>query len=449
MILRSNKYEYILIERLGLLINPEMEEEFNDIIPGEITDEEVKQIVKGLRKEISDEEIDTELSNVSNLVFCITENCNLRCSYCGYSGIYSGERTHSSNKISFETALKGIDLFFEYIDMETRTKKRKALSIGFYGGEPLLEIDLINKIIDYALKRSCELALQDKFEFDFSLTTNGILLRDDIVDLLVTKNIAIAVSIDGPKETHDKFRVTADKNGSWQAVMDNLYRIKNHYPEFYKRRVTFLCTVHPLYNGKAIDEFFLSHQQYFDLSKITFSNLKRESLKESVLRSIREEVEKYPNSRLMFEKNILKTFDTKKFKINILRPSSKLTGACFPGGHNFFIGVNGNIHICESINHNFPIGNVYDGISYNNIRSMIRTFSEGIIKKRCWECEVWFLCNSCYAPSANGKELRLHCPKKNIINGLIDYLCHKEGEYEKSQAGIAIDSVHDYLEFLQ
>jgi hypothetical protein len=95
------------------------------------------------------------------------------------------------------------------------------------------------------------------------------------------------------------------------------------------------------------------------------------------------------------------------------------------------------------------IGNVFKGIDYNNIRYMIRAFNEGIINERCWECEVWFLCNTCFVSSTYGKEFRFFCPKKDIEMGLTDFLNYREGEYEKTQSGISIDSVSDYLEFLQ
>ena len=451
MIIKTNKHEYLLIKELGLLVNPEIKDEFNRIIPEKLTNEKINQLIEGLKKEKSDEEIDAELCNVSNLVFGITENCNLRCSYCGYSGIYFGERTHSQKKITFGTAQKAIDLFFKYIGMDCRTLNRKIITIGFYGGEPLLEIELIGKIIDYARKRSLELGLQEIFQFDYLISTNGLLLRDDIVDFLVAKDASVAVSIDGPRETHDKFRVMVNKKGSWQVIMDNLRRFKNRYPEFFKKNVTFLCVLHPLYDGKAIDDFFLSNQQYFDLPKITFLSLKMDSLKESLETAIREEAatKKYPISRLFYKYNIANRFKKNDFKINILTPTSKLTGNCFPGGKKFLVGANGDIHVCESINQNFPIGNVFEGINYNNIRYMVLAFNEGIIKEKCWECAVWFLCNTCFVPSTYGKEFRFFCPKKDIVTGLENFLNYREDEYEKSQSCIAIDSVRDYLEFLQ
>jgi uncharacterized protein len=104
--------------------------------------------------------------NISDLVFGVTEDCCLRCAYCVYSGkYYIGERNHNETRMTIEVARKAMDLFFNYINRSSRTFKKKVIPIGFYGGEPFLEFDLIKKIIDYKEKRIVELQLQEKFEF--------------------------------------------------------------------------------------------------------------------------------------------------------------------------------------------------------------------------------------------------------------------------------------------
>ena len=448
MDIKTKKYTYKLIENLGLLVNSEIEKELNFLKPKKISSNEEKQLVSHLRREISDEDIDGIISNVSNLVLTLTEDCNLRCLYCAYSGIYDGERTHSKRKMKLETAIKAIDLFYKYIGLEKRKLKINLLPIGFYGGEPLLEIELIRNIIEYAKKRISYLKLDKTFKIYFAITTNGTLLNEDNTDFLVKNGFHVSVSIDGPQLTHDKFRVTASKKGSWQLVIDNLYRFKSRYPKFYKENVSFLCTVHPLHDGEAIDRFFLSNQNLFNLERIRYSNLKKNSLKETEKQRILKDGEKFTRSRLQFEKYISTSFDSDKFKINIIEPHVKLTGTCFPGSKKFFIGVDGKIHICESISPNFPIGNVSAGINYDNIRRIIREFNEGIIERECWKCEIWFLCNTCFTISTYGDDIRLYCPKKDIIDGLTNFLSFKEQEYENIQKDCDFVDVSSYLDFL-
>ena len=75
----------------------------------------------------------------------MTQQCNLRCEYCAYSGIYDN-RTHSNKRMSFETAKKSIDFFLDH------SRDSESIAFGFYGGEPLLEASLIEKCIDYINK---------------------------------------------------------------------------------------------------------------------------------------------------------------------------------------------------------------------------------------------------------------------------------------------------------
>ena len=89
------------------------------------------------------------LQKLHQLILQVTQQCNLRCEYCAYSGIYEGNRTHSSNRMSFETAKKAIDFFLEH------STENSNVSIGFYGGEPLLEFDLIKRCVSY-IKETCE-----------------------------------------------------------------------------------------------------------------------------------------------------------------------------------------------------------------------------------------------------------------------------------------------------
>lgn len=87
-------------------------------------------------------------TKVCNLVLQITQNCNLRCEYCAYSGSYKN-RIHSNKRMTFEVAAKAIDFVVSH------SKEAEQFYIGFYGGEPLLEFSLIKRCVDYA-NRQCE-----------------------------------------------------------------------------------------------------------------------------------------------------------------------------------------------------------------------------------------------------------------------------------------------------
>ena len=317
-----------------------------------------------------------------------------------------------------------------------------------------MEFDLMREIIDYVSQESIRLDLDKKFVITPSISTNGVFLNDSVVDFLVEHNVPAAVSIDGPQHVHDQFRVTVDNNGSWQTIMDNLYRFKNRHPEFYNRNVTFLCTIHPLHDGKAIDEFFLSHKELFDLddvNKLKFSIIRMEELDDTIKKTIEESQKDHiSQSMLFYERNLKERFKSKKFKLNRLTPKTKFTGTCFPASNKMFIGTNGDIHLCEAMPESIPVGNVYTGLDFHRIRCIVREFNEEIIKKRCWDCDVWFICNVCFFTALRGgKTFKINCHKKQIKKNLKYYLQLLEKEHEKILSDSTFNTVNDYLDFLQ
>lgn len=110
-------------------------------------------------------------NNVHQLILQVTQNCNLRCKYCVYSGSYVN-RVHTKKRMSIETAKKAVDFYHKH-----NSNLENGL-ISFYGGEPLLEIKLIREIIDYSNK-----VFEGK-KVKYNMTTNATLLTDEIVDFL-------------------------------------------------------------------------------------------------------------------------------------------------------------------------------------------------------------------------------------------------------------------------
>ncbi|MCU0288178.1 MAG: radical SAM protein [Acidobacteria bacterium] len=440
---------YSIIKELGLLVNSEISGEY-DFFKSVLGEKEKQQIIESLSHDIADEEIKEIISDISSLVLGLTQKCNLRCTYCIFSGIYKNQRTHSSTTLSTERANKAVDLFFKLIQLPYRKTVYRDLSIGFYGGESLLELPLVESIVHYVSMESRRLGLNKKFIITFSISTNGILLDDIIVDFLVKNDVSIAVSIDGPESEHNKFRVTPDHKGSWKVVMDNLYRLKKRYPEFYDRKVTFLCTIHPRHDKKAIDKFFSSHRDLFELSRITFSNFRLDDLiDDSILNDTSKNIDKPSNSKLHLEQIGTRFFAPEKFRVNRLTPKVKLTGTCFPAARKIFIDSSGYIHLCEAIPGTLPIGNVSKGLNFEYIKKIVREFNKEIIKQRCWDCEVWFLCNACFLTSLRGKKFKIKCPKDLILESLKLYLQKQEKRHEETLFKIPLNSVLDYLEFLQ
>jgi len=137
--------------------------------------------------------------------------CNLNCSYCFASqGKFHGERA----LMSFETGKQALD----FLIMNSGT--RHNLEVDFFGGEPLMNWDVVKQLVLYA--RSIEKD-HDK-NFRFTLTTNGVLIDDDVIDFCNREMSNIVLSLDGRKEIHDRYRVDLAGNGSWEKVVPKFRR---------------------------------------------------------------------------------------------------------------------------------------------------------------------------------------------------------------------------------
>ena len=252
MEIETKRAKYEIIRELGIIVNSEVKKELDYLIPAPKSDEEIK---KQLRKTIDDREITAKLASVLAIALSITEFCPYRCSYCIYSGDYKDERTHSSAGMDKRTALDTVDFFLKLITHPQRNRKN-YFDIGLYGGEPLTAFDLVKETIQYAEEKIATKDLSSRFNIGFRLTTNGYLLNDEIVDFLQARNVKVDISLDGPREEHDKFRLLAGGRPTWDTVITNIKKIKERYPTYFRDHVKFLCTLHPLHDFDKIDKYF-------------------------------------------------------------------------------------------------------------------------------------------------------------------------------------------------
>ena len=444
MDIETKKSSYSLLSDFGILVNKELRGDFTTIEPPKIN---IAKVIEDLRKELTNEDIIKQLSSCMNLGLGITEQCNFRCKYCVYSGQYSNERTHSRKKMDFNVAEKSVDLFFQTIMNKNRTKKSHAVYIGFYGGECLLEFELVKKIIESTKSKAISTDLYRRFDLRFRVTTNGYLLDDNtIVDYLVAQNVLLDVSLDGPESEHDKFRVTAKGYKTWAKVMENIRGIKNRYPGYYDSNVNYLVTLHPHHDGTAIDRFFLDHPLLFKKDRLKFNQVNIIGLeKDEVLRLIKT-INKPSEIRLEKKFHDLKD----KFDFKTRNSMTSYTTTCFPGATKMFVDSDGSIHICEKMTDKAPkIGNVSTGFDFDKIREIVRQYNEEIIKNRCWECECWFLCDVCLAKAYRTEVCRFDCSIKESYPELLkEYLERIETEDEKEYNGCDKSNMIDFIESL-
>ncbi len=149
---------------------------------------------------------------IKALCLHVAHTCNLNCEYCfAAQGKYHGERA----LMSFEVGKRALDFLVE------SSGSRRNLEVDFFGGEPLMNFDVVKKLVAYA--RSIEKDAGKRFRF--ILTTNGMLIDDDVIDFANREMDNVVLSLDGRREVHDRFRKTLGGVGSYDLVVPKFQRL--------------------------------------------------------------------------------------------------------------------------------------------------------------------------------------------------------------------------------
>ena len=149
---------------------------------------------------------------VKALCLHVAHTCNLNCAYCFASqGKYHGERAI----MSLDVAKRALDFLIE------NSGSRRNLEVDFFGGEPLMNFDMLKELVAYA--RSIE--KEHNKNFRFTLTTNGVLIDDDVIEFANKEMSNVVLSLDGRKEVHDRYRVDYAGNGSWEKIVPKFQKL--------------------------------------------------------------------------------------------------------------------------------------------------------------------------------------------------------------------------------
>lgn len=357
------------------------------------------------------------------LILQVTQQCNLRCEYCAYSGIYSKNRTHSNQRMTFETAKKAIDFFLE------RNGELSDIGISFYGGEPLLEFDLMKQCVEYAKSQ-----IEGK-RIRFNVTTNGTLLSDCVVDYLVENKFALSISLDGTKEEHDVNRKFANGEGSFYTIIDNIKRIQKRYPEFDKN-ISIMTTINPHMDLGCVLEFF-STGEIFNDKTIMFNSMNETDLKQELTYDDKfYRIRNYEYIKMLF--SLVGKLDVKHVSPLVIRSRSMVErrqkliqgrtkmmpiahhgGPCMPGVRRLFVRVDGALFPCERVSEvldYFKIGTLEDGLDVSQIKKLLNIgeLTESKCKK-CWNLRHCSICAGQieFDPEPSGEAKLKECTKNN------------------------------------
>lgn len=353
-----------------------------------------------------------KLPNLDSFIINVTEQCNLRCSYCCYSGSYQNARTHGTKSITEEDVLALIKFIEDYA-------AKKPINISFYGGEPLLYYELVKSIIFQAEARW-------KHDVTFYVGTNGTLLTHERINWLVSHHVIIAISIDGTKEFHDRHRRSQVGDGSFDQMYAMLAYLKQQYPEYIKEHVLLLTTVTSFNDLAAIAELWHQDPVLHDMAPTTISAL-APNFKEGVAkREWREVLESHEQLLNLYDEHhdwvFLKAYFDECVMNWIKRPIMDVgdevpLSTCIPLTDKIFIDSYGKLHVCEKFSNQYSIGEMRNGIDWQKANLLALSYYNKR-KDRCKECSAIRMCSLCLTSVEYTEEQ-------------MDILCHNELIYTR------------------
>ena len=295
---------------------------------------------------------------VKALCLHVAHTCNLNCSYCFASqGKYHGDRA----VMSFEVGKQALDFLIAH------SGTRRNLEVDFFGGEPLMNFQVVKELVAYA--RSMEQVKGKNFRF--TLTTNGILVDDDVIEWANQACSNVVLSLDGRKEIHDRFRVDYAGNGSWEKIVPKFQKfVEARGGREYYMRGTFT---------HANPDFLKDIQTMLDLG---FHELSMEpvvcaegdpsALTEEDLPIVMEQYEKL--AELMLQKDREgKPFTFYHYMIDLSGGPCiyKRISGCGSGTEYMAVTPWGDLYPCHQFvgEERFKLGNIWDGVTNTEIQS--------------------------------------------------------------------------------
>ncbi|MBU3182320.1 thioether cross-link-forming SCIFF peptide maturase [Clostridium psychrophilum] len=318
----------------------------------------------------------------------IAHDCNLRCKYCFADG-----EGYDQQKIlmSFDVAKRSIDFLIE------NSGSRKNIEVDFFGGEPLLNMEVVKNTVSYA--RGLEKQYNKKFRF--TITTNAILLTPNIMDYLEENMVNVVLSIDGRKEVEDSIRVGINGEGTYDDILPKIKSMVERRTKSKKQyyiRGTF--TSQNLDFSKDVKHFIDFGFKEISIEPVVLPADNPLSIKKEYLEQIYEQYDIIFNELLKHDDVIFYHFN---ININGGACIYKRISGCGAGFEYIAVTPEGDIYPCHQFvgNKVFYMGNVYDGIKNKEMSTDFRK-SNIYNKPDCKKCWARFYCSGgCQANNYN------------------------------------------------
>lgn len=321
------------------------------------------------------------VSPIKSMCLHIAHDCNLRCKYCFAS---TGDFGTGRKLMPLETGKAAIDFLLE------KSAGRENLDVDFFGGEPLMNFEVVKEIVAYARGKEKEYGKH----FDFTITTNGMLLNDENIEFINREMHNVVLSLDGRKEVNDRMRTRVDGSGSYDKILPNFKKLveKRGDKEYYVRGT------YTKYNLDFSEDVMHIYEAGFDQISVEPVMEKPEieyALTEADLGQIYQEYDKLTDRLSEVKRNggFINFFH---FMIDLNQGPCvvKRLRGCGSGNEYVSITPDGDIYPCHQFvgMEEYKMGNLADGTFREDIK---KEFAGAHVysKPACQDCWAKFYCS--------------------------------------------------------
>lgn len=318
---------------------------------------------------------------VKALCLHIAHDCNLACRYCfAEEGEYHGRRA----LMSFEVGKAALDFLI------ANSGSRRNLEVDFFGGEPLLNFDVVKRLVAYGREQE---KLHDK-KFRFTLTTNGVLLDDEVMEFANQEMANVVLSIDGRKEIHDKMRPFRKGAGSYELIVPKFQKLaESRNQDRYYVRGTF--THHNLDFSKDVLHLADLGFRQISVEPVVAQPEDDYALQEADVPKLLEEYDTLAAEMLKRHREG-KDFNFFHFMIDLKGGPcvAKRLSGCGSGTEYLAVTPWGDFYPCHQFvgDEAFLMGNVTDGIQNKQLQNQFKRCNV-YAKEKCRECFARFYCS--------------------------------------------------------
>lgn len=384
--------------------------------------------------------VEQSIASTEQIVFEVTDRCNLRCKYCGLRDeLYEVLKPREMTDMDITDAILLLRQINQIIS-DNLIYRSSPLVIGFYGGEPLLNFKFIQAVVEYV-------KAYVNYSVEFNMTTNAMLLHR-YMDFIAENNFHLLISLDGDFY-HNSYRKTSDNRDSFNKVINNVDELKKRHPEYFDKFVSFNSVLHD--RNSIVDIFNYIFKRYGKTPHIGAINpdgIRDIEKFQEMHKSFADDFMRSDDKRLIYEKffsmsPIFHDLDY-FFRVYLSESISDIdelccntskktlpTGTCLPFNKKIFVSVDKKIHVCEKIDRSFALAELRDEQSFN-FDAIADIYNDYFlkIKKVCSKCYRYEFCGKClFSNRESLKGKAFECPTflnkaafKDLMSNMLKFI---------------------------